>query len=287
MSPNSIGGVFPTSANGNVNMINAANPSLIANATTSMAMNAIQSPVQPMPGPVDASGIPLAAHFASPLQAQSNNLLPNANLMPSGLYPPASANTLVANGLPNNHNANVGTNTMFGNNLNMFDHINGMSPTHSGANMNFGISQALPTVVTLDPSRTNNDTLDRACQQTWLKEVCLKGCKSISNFTPLSRLHNLWKLNLQGCSQFVDDSVVKLIGTFNKRLSRLNLCGCERVTDATPLSNLAFLFDLNLSGSQIGNESLQAISQNCLQLSRLAINSCVNITDITCVSNLK
>lgn len=139
----------------------------------------------------------------------------------------------------------------------------------------------------LDPARANNELLDHACMQNWIKELSLKGCKNISNFTPLSRLRTLWKLNVQGCSQYVDDHVVKLISTYNKRLSRINMCGCDKVADATPLAQLSFLFDLNLSGCQIGNESLEVLAENCLQLSRLAINSCPKITDISCLGKMK
>lgn len=145
----------------------------------------------------------------------------------------------------------------------------------------------LPTSVTLDPSRATNEMLERACQQHWLKELCLKGCKYVSNLTCLARLKNLWKLNLQGCVQYVDDNAIKIISTYNKRLSRLNLCGCERVTDATPLSHLTFLFDLNLSGCQIGNDSIEAIAAHCSQLSRLAINSCTLVTSISSVGQLR
>lgn len=139
----------------------------------------------------------------------------------------------------------------------------------------------------LDPARANNELLDHACMQHWIKELSLKGCKNISNFTPLSRLRTLWKLNLQGCSQYVDDHVVKLISTYNKRLSRINLCGCDKVTDATPLAQLGYLFDVNLSGCQISNESLVVLAENCHQLSRLAINSCPKITDISCIGKMK
>lgn len=139
----------------------------------------------------------------------------------------------------------------------------------------------------IDPSMATNDHLEHACQEIGIKELCLKGCKMINNFTPLSRLRTLWKLNLQGCTPYVDDHVIKLIATYNRRLSRVNLCGCDRVTDATPLAQLIFLFDLNLSGCPIGNDSLKAISEGCNQLSRLAINSCPNITEISCLANVK
>lgn len=139
----------------------------------------------------------------------------------------------------------------------------------------------------IDPSKATNEHLDHACTETGIKELCLKGCKTITNFTPLSRLRTLWKLNLQGCTPYVDDKVIKLIATYNRRLSRINLCGCDRVTDATPLAQLLFLFDLNLSGCSVGNDSLKAISEGCSQLSRLAINSCPNITEISCLGNLK
>lgn len=157
-------------------------------------------------------------------------------------------------------------------------------PNATGMSNNNNTS--VPPVI-LEPNRATNDILDHVCMQPWIKELCLKGCKNISNFSALSRLRILWKLTLQGCTQYVDDNVLKLIATHNKRLSRLNLCGCERVMDATPLSQLAYLFDLNLSGCQIRNDSLEAIASGCSQLSRLAINSCPYITSISCIGKLK
>ncbi|CCW67612.1 unnamed protein product [Phytomonas sp. Hart1] len=169
----------------------------------------------------------------------------------------------------------------------LFSPTTAMPNTNVNGLFNQITSQSLSTTITLDPARATNEALEQACQQPWLKELCLKGCKSISNLNQLSQLRNLWKLNLQGCGQFVDDSIVKLISTYNKRLSRLNLCGCELITDASPLSQLSFLFDLNLSGCQINNDSLAAIANGCSQLSRLAINSCPKVTDISCVGKLK
>eukprot|EP00796_Vickermania_ingenoplastis_P011962 gene11962-8235_t len=160
---------------------------------------------------------------------------------------------------------------------------NQQNPNNNNNNNNNNNVQA----IVLEPSRATNEMLEHVCMQPWIKELCLKGCKNISNFEALSRLRILWKLSLQGCSQFVDDSVLKLIAAHNKRLSRLNLCGCERVSDATPLAQLAYLFDLNLSGCQITNESLEAISNGCNQLSRLAINSCPLITSVSCIGKLK
>ncbi|CCW60509.1 unnamed protein product [Phytomonas sp. EM1] len=203
---------------------------------------------------INAEGMPFHSPFATPAQGMA---FANTNAVPGAgdprLFSPTST-------MPN-----TGINSIF----------------------NPITSQALSTTITLDPGRATNESLEQACQQPWIKELCLKGCKNLSNLNQLSQLRNLWKLNLQGCTQFVDDSTVKLISTYNKRLSRLNLCGCELITDASPLSQLSFLFDLNLSGCQIGNESLIAIAGGCSQLSRLAINSCPKITNISCVGKLR
>lgn len=140
--------------------------------------------------------------------------------------------------------------------------------------------------VTLDPLQSTTETLEQTCQQTKIRVLCLKSCKGITSLNAIARLQNLWLLNLQGCAHCVDDNAVRMIATFNTRLSRLNLCGCDRVTDAKPLSQLSFMFDLNLSGTNINNASLEAISHGCGQLSRLAINSCLQLTDVSSVRNL-
>ncbi|CBZ30193.1 putative cysteine-leucine rich protein [Leishmania mexicana MHOM/GT/2001/U1103] len=140
--------------------------------------------------------------------------------------------------------------------------------------------------VTLDPLQSTNEKLEQTCQQTKIRVLCLKGCKGITSLAPISRLQNLWLLNLQGCSPCVDDSAVRMIATHNTRLSRLNLCGCDRVTDAQSLAQLSLMFDLNLSGTMIGTASLEAISHGCSQLSRLAINSCQQLTDVSSLKNL-
>ncbi|GET92144.1 cysteine-leucine rich protein, putative [Leishmania tarentolae] len=161
--------------------------------------------------------------------------------------------------------------------------MNGAVSDGMNANMN---NVQRSCAVTLDPLQATNEKLEQACQHTKVRVLCLKGCKGITNLNPISRLQNLWLLNLQGCSLTVDDNAVRTIATYNTRLSRLNLCGCDRVTDARSLAQLPLMFDLNLSGTMIGNASLEAISNGCSQLSRLAINSCQQLTDVACLSNL-
>ncbi|CAD2216927.1 F-box and leucine-richprotein 14 [Angomonas deanei] len=140
----------------------------------------------------------------------------------------------------------------------------------------------------MDPSRGNNEQLERACQQQPdCREVSLKGCKHVTNLSPLYTLRQLWRLNLQGCVNVVDNETLSLISQHNRRLSRLNLCGCEKITDARPLAQLPYLFDLNLSGCNIGNDSLDEIAMHCQQLSRLAINSCPRLTNIAVLLHLK
>ncbi|KAG5491504.1 hypothetical protein JIQ42_01407 [Leishmania sp. Namibia] len=163
-------------------------------------------------------------------------------------------------------------------------------PGMSGANgdgMNANMSSLQRScAVTLDPLQSTTETLEQTCQQTKIRVLCLKGCKGIISLNAISRLQNLWLLNLQGCSPCVDDSAVRLIAMHNTRLSRLNLCGCDRVTDARPIAQLSLMFDLNLSGTMIGTASLEAISHGCSQLSRLAINSCQQLTDVSSLRNL-
>jgi hypothetical protein len=186
--------------------------------------------------------------------------------------PPASSPTKMSNAL---------LNKAFGfTDANM---ANGAGADGMNANMN---SLQRSCAVTLDPLQSTTETLEQTCQQTKIRVLCLKSCKGITNLNAISRLQNLWLLNLQGCSHCVDDNVVRMIATYNTRLSRLNLCGCDRVTDAKPLAQLSFMFDLNLSGTNINNSSLEAISHGCGQLSRLAINSCLQITDLSSVKNL-
>ncbi|KPA82059.1 putative leucine rich repeat protein [Leptomonas pyrrhocoris] len=186
--------------------------------------------------------------------------------------PPASSPTKMSNALLNKAFGFAEANM-----------TNGGGSDGMNANMN---SLQRSCTVTLDPLQSTTETLEQACQQKKIRVLCMKSCKGITNLTAISRLQNLWLLNLQGCSHCVDDNAVRMIATHNTRLSRLNLCGCDRVTDARPLGQLSFMFDLNLSGTNINNSSLEAISHGCGQLSRLAINSCVQLTDLSSVKHL-
>lgn len=192
--------------------------------------------------------------------------------MPGPPPPPASSPTKMSSAL---------LNKAFG--LTDANVANGAGADGMNANMN---SLQRSCAVTLDPLQSTTETLEQTCQQTKIRVLCLKSCKGITSLNAISRLQNLWLLNLQGCSHCVDDNAVRMIATYNTRLSRLNLCGCDRVTDAKPLAQLSFMFDLNLSGTSINNASLEAISHGCGQLSRLAINSCLQLTDLSSVRNL-
>lgn len=249
------------------------------------------SPLQhPQPGmmPPPSSMMPPSAMMGGGMPPQMYGFDPNAAAVAAMA---AMMGTVSPGGTPSASNVGGGGNGNNGggggNNGAGGSHSSSAAAAAAAGAAAAAAAAGMQTAVTLDPARSTSEMLERACQQTWLKELNLKGCKNISNFNPIARLKNLWKLSLQGCAQYVDDSVVKLIGTYNRRLSRLNLCGCERITDATPLSQLSFLFDLNLSGCQIGNNSLEAISRGCGQLSRLAINSCPQLTSVSCVGNLK
>lgn len=267
IGPNSISTTVDERGNPIVNLVNytmAGNVSL--GASNNQREAAIQAMINNTPSP---GATPTTIGQVFPSSGSEGIVLPN---------------NISAIPMPPNFNFNPGMQMFDPNALNLAT-MN--SSTHQQNNFNKNNNPQNMQTFVLDPSRATNELLDHVCLRPWIKELCLKGCKGITNFAPISRLRILWKLSLQGCSMYVDDSVVKLIATHNKRLSRLNLCGCERVTDATPLAQLSYLFDLNLSGCYIKNDSLEAISNGCNQLSRLAINSCPQITDISCISKLK
>nr|ACS87827.1 cysteine-leucine rich protein [Angomonas deanei] len=252
---------------------NKANEEAAAAAAMAMMHNNLMgsptSGVPAFPGMMPSMGSPNIPNSGMPfLPGQPEMPFPSPT-MPA---PPASSPTKMSNALLNKAfgftDANMG---------------NGVGADGMNANMN---NLQRSCAVTLDPLQSTTETLEQTCQQTKIRVLCLKSCKGITNLNAISRLQNLWLLNLQGCSHCVDDNAVRMIATYNTRLSRLNLCGCDRVTDAKPLAQLSFMFDLNLSGTNIANASLEAISHGCGQLSRLAINSCLQLTDLSSVKNL-
>ncbi|KAK7197606.1 leucine-rich repeat protein [Novymonas esmeraldas] len=251
-------------ASATANSTAAATMALMHNAF----MGSPTSGVPAFPGMMPVVGSPNAAGPGLPFITGQHDFAFPSPTMPA---PPASSPTKMSNALL--HKA-----------LGFSDPaLNGAGGDGMNANMN---SLQRSCAVTLDPLQSTTETLEQACQQTKIRVLCLKGCKGVTNLGAISRLQNLWLLNLQGCSHCVDDSAVRMIATYNTRLSRLNLCGCDRVSDAQPLGQLSFMFDLNLSGTMIGNSSLEAISRGCGQLSRLAINSCQQLTDVSSTRNL-
>nr|AFJ79574.1 cystein-leucine rich protein [Leishmania donovani] len=239
---------------------------------TLMQNNFVVSPtsgISAFPGVIAGVGNSNGAGPGIPFMPGAHEVALASSMMPGP--PPASTSTKMSNAL---------LQKAFG-----FSDpaMNGAGGDGMNANMS---SLQRSCAVTLDPLQSTNEKLEQICQQSKIRVLCLKGCKGITSLNAISRLQNLWLLNLQGCSPCVDDNAVRMIAAHNTRLSRLNLCGCDRVTDAQPLAQLSLMFDLNLSGTMIGTASLEAISHGCGQLSRLAINSCQQLTDVSSLKNL-
>ncbi|AIN97548.1 leucine-rich repeat protein, putative [Leishmania panamensis] len=238
---------------------------------TLMHSNLMVSPtsgISAFPGVMAGVSNPNPAGPSIPFMTGNHEVTFAPSIMPA---PPASSPTKISNALLQKAFGFSDTS------------MNGAGGEGMSANMS---SLQRSCAVTLDPLQSTTETLEQTCQQTKMRVLCLKGCKGITSLNAISRLQNLWLLNLQGCSPCVDDSAVRMIATHNTRLSRLNLCGCDRVTDAQPLAQLSLMFDLNLSGTMIGTASLEAISKGCGQLSRLAINSCQQLSGVSSLTNL-
>lgn len=142
------------------------------------------------------------------------------------------------------------------------------------------------TTFVLNSADATNATFAQMCQNVALKEVSMRNCTKVTDFNPIFKLRALVKLDLQDCVDNVNDVVLYLICTNNKRLIRLSLSGCRLIKNMFPITGLHHLIDLNLSGCAITSAELGQIAIACVHIARLALNYCPNLTSISSVGYL-
>lgn len=87
-------------------------------------------------------------------------------------------------------------------------------------------------------------------------------------------------IRLENCRWITDESIKTLFSTC-KNIEILNLKQCIKLTDNSFIeleNNLTKLTNINLESSFVGNNGIQVISENCVNLEAIDLSWCKNIT---------
>ncbi|WP_180693101.1 leucine-rich repeat domain-containing protein, partial [Sphaerotilus sulfidivorans] len=115
---------------------------------------------------------------------------------------------------------------------------------------------------------------------TGLQQLNLSGCSQLKDVSVLSSLTGLQQLDLSVCSQLKDVSVLSSL----TGLQQLNLSWCSQLKDVSVLSSLTGLQQLNLSWcSQLKDVS---VLSSLTGLQQLDLSGCSQLTDVSVLSSL-
>jgi hypothetical protein len=92
---------------------------------------------------------------------------------------------------------------------------------------------------------------------------------------------NLERLDLSGCSELTDRSL-KLIAEKNPKLKKIDLNSCKKITDASVgafAANCPDLEYVDLCETQITDDSLVSLRDNCLNIRIVRIGDCQGVLD--------